>query len=130
MSEAVWVAIIVQTGGIIAAAFVGGKKLNRIGGDAKEAREQTANTHTTNLRDDIDDVKGAVKGIERTVTRLSDWATDLTNADLAIERTLDRKTLANEREIARVRDENAAHAEKLRRDLLEAIDQKVTPPDQ
>lgn len=56
MSDAVVVTLItVFGGGLIGILGTLAAKLNRVGKDAAEARDQTANSHTTNLRDDIDD---------------------------------------------------------------------------
>ena len=129
MTEALWVAIIVQTGGVVAAVLAGGKKLNRIDSNAKETRDQTANTHKTNLRDDLDDIRGEVRGIARQVARFTTWMSDLTAADEAIERSVDRQALANAREIARAHDEQEARMENMRRDLIARIDQHCNPPE-
>lgn len=67
MSEAITLELISQVGLLLAAVIglVGGRrKLRQIGADAAEARNQTANTHDTNLRDDIDSMRreiGVVK---------------------------------------------------------------------
>lgn len=57
MSDAVIIQII-QVVGLVVVAIVGGKKLRTIGADAKEARDQTANSHADadypNLRADLD----------------------------------------------------------------------------
>lgn len=48
---------LIATFGLVVVALIGNRKLNRIGADAKEARDQTANTHDTNLRDDLDELR-------------------------------------------------------------------------
>lgn len=40
------------------------RQTQQIGKDAKESRDQTANSHSTNLRDDLDTVLGVVRGVE------------------------------------------------------------------
>lgn len=58
---------IIATVGLVVVAWIGNRKLNRIGADAKEARNQTANTHETNLRDDLDDLHAGVREVTRQV---------------------------------------------------------------
>lgn len=58
---------LVTTGGLIVIALIGRKKLDAIAGDAKEARDQTANTHKSNLRDDIDGLRDDVTGLKDTL---------------------------------------------------------------
>ena len=38
-------------------------QVRRVGGDAREAKEQVKNTHTVNMRDDIDSKHGEVTGL-------------------------------------------------------------------
>ena len=77
MSDAVIVTLIsVVGGGLITLLGTLLAKVNRVGKDAAEARDQTANSHTTNLRDDIDEkhdvveaqlglILGIVKGLQQ-----------------------------------------------------------------
>lgn len=67
MSEAITLELISQVGLLLAAVIglVGGRrKLRQIGADAAEARNQTANTHDTNLRDDIDSMRRELGGVK------------------------------------------------------------------
>ena len=59
LTEPVMVQMI-TTLGLVITAILGGRKLNKVGRDAKEARDQTANTHETNLRDDLDSQHASV----------------------------------------------------------------------
>lgn len=77
MSDAVVIALITVVGGgflTILATLVA--KVNQVGKDAAEARDQTANSHNINLRDDIDEkhdvveakldlVLGIVQGLQK-----------------------------------------------------------------
>jgi hypothetical protein len=56
MSDTVLVALVtVVGGGLLGILGTLISKINRVGKDAAEARDQTANSHTINLRDDIDE---------------------------------------------------------------------------
>jgi hypothetical protein len=56
MSDTVLVALVtVVGGGLLGILGTLISKVNRVGKDAAEARDQTANSHTINLRDDIDE---------------------------------------------------------------------------
>jgi len=62
MSEAVIVTLItVIGGGLIGILGTLAAKISRVGKDAAEARDQTANSHTINLRDDIDEKHDVVE---------------------------------------------------------------------
>ena len=62
MSDAVVVALVtVVGGGLIGILSSLVAKVNRVGKDAAVARDQTANSHNINLRDDIDEKHDAVK---------------------------------------------------------------------
>ena len=96
---------LITTGGLIVVAIVGNKKLNRIGGDAKEARDQTANTHDTNLRDDLDE---KFAGLARKVDHLGREITSLHDDDAVIDSTLSRQRIRASKALAdavRERDE-------------------------
>ena len=71
MTEPITLQIITVLGGVIV-ALIGNRKLNRIGGDAREARDQTANSHGTNLRDDLDRIEGKVDRTAADVRALHD----------------------------------------------------------
>ncbi|OCI31039.1 hypothetical protein [Oerskovia enterophila] len=69
MSDAVVVQLI-TTAGVILVAALGKVKLDRIGRDAREAREQTANEHADaeypNLRDELTAMRGDLSaGLDR-----------------------------------------------------------------
>lgn len=69
MSEAVVVSLIVAAGGVLAAIF--GRQLGRI-------RKQVENSHSTNLRDDMDDQHREVMGqLGRVADRLEGTAADI-----------------------------------------------------
>ncbi len=55
------VASVIAAVGVVVAAWLG-KMANK---NAKEAREQVQNGHGTNLRTDVDDIKGVVDAIDR-----------------------------------------------------------------
>lgn len=112
MTEPIILALIAQAGLIGTALIAQSRKLNRIGSDAREARDQTANSHGTNLRDDVDNVDGKVvalsgqmHGLARTLHRIEAWMKDLTEADSQLEDTMDRRKLAAQRDLGKLREE-------------------------
>lgn len=111
MTEAVWVQII-TTLGLVVIAVIGNRKLNRIGGDAREAREQTANTHETNLRDDVDAIAELVRGQSRHLERIDRHLEDLHTEDESIEQTLGTRAGRLARALA---DQQAALADAIHR---------------
>jgi hypothetical protein len=66
MTEAIIIALIANTAMVIATLI----KQGSIAKDAKEARDQTANTHSTNLRDDVDRVIAGVSALTVSVEDL------------------------------------------------------------
>ncbi|WP_194521982.1 DUF2746 domain-containing protein [Cellulosimicrobium sp. JZ28] len=52
---------LITTGGTVLANRPMRKKLEAVAADAREARDQTANTHDTNLRDDLDAFRNEVR---------------------------------------------------------------------
>jgi archaellum component FlaC len=69
VSEAIIVSLIVAVGGVLAAIF--GRQLGRI-------RRQVENSHSTNLRDDIDNQHREVMGqLGRVADRLEGTASDI-----------------------------------------------------
>lgn len=75
MSEIITVQLIASVGALLVAVvgLIGGnRKLRSIGADAAEARNQTANTHDTNLRDDIDAMRREVAGVKSDVSEVHD----------------------------------------------------------
>lgn len=112
MSDGIAIALITTLGAVLLEVVRQGRKLNRIGSDAREARDQTANTHSTNLRDDLDGVggkvntlSGQVHGLTRTLHRIEGWMKDLTDADTQLEDTMDRRKLAAQRDLGKLREE-------------------------
>lgn len=112
MDPQIIVALIAQTGAILAILISTRRKLSSVGDDAREARDQTANSHGTNLRDDVDNVDGKVvalsgqmHGLARTLHRIEGWVRDLTDADAQLEDTIDRRKIAAQRELMKLRDD-------------------------
>lgn len=69
MTETVIVQII-TTAGVVIVAFMQlltNRRLKTVGEDAAEARNQTKNTHETNLRHDLDEVKDKMTGLDEAV---------------------------------------------------------------
>jgi hypothetical protein len=58
MSEAVIIALITAVTGLLTTLLV---KISKVGKDAAVARDQTANSHDINLRDDMDEKHGVVE---------------------------------------------------------------------
>lgn len=82
MTESILIAIVQYVGAPIVAALLAAagvllkerahqrevsSKLDRIGRDAAVAKEQTTNTHHTNLRDDLDGIRAAVETLDQRV---------------------------------------------------------------
>lgn len=65
----VWVQVVTTVGVVIVAVIqaAANRRLKVIGRDAAEARSQTANTHDTNLRHDIDNIAAKVDTLADTV---------------------------------------------------------------
>lgn len=139
MTEGIIIGLITVVGGIIVAFInklnVTDKKVDTIVQDAREAREQTANTHTTNLRDDLD---RAINGIDTLKSMVEDLATTqklqgnevrritkrldaVQEEDLFIEDTLERTNVRHARAIAAVSSDNQHEIQKLRREILDII---------
>jgi len=102
------------------------RRVDTIASDAKEARDQTANTHDTNLRDDLDEVKGIVIGMARRFDRMERWMTDLVAADEDTSRTMDRRREAVDRALTEEREQRAAEMATLRQEIRAAVAQHVT----
>lgn len=129
---------IITTLGLVVVAWLGNRKLNRIGSDAKEAREQTANSHQNaefpNLREeltavhaDVREVAEIVRGHDRHLERLDRHLEDLHTEDTHIEDTIDRKTAANARALAAAVDERNTLYSQLRQELNIHITQCEPP---
>ncbi|MGW6600615.1 DUF2746 domain-containing protein [Streptomyces sp. NPDC055036] len=65
---------LITTGGTIAVALIGAlvemvrrqrSAIEEVRENAQEARDQVSNTHTTNLRDDLDDLRADVREVLR-----------------------------------------------------------------
>lgn len=96
MSEAVVITLITVVGGGILgvlgtlAAKVShvGRRVNQVGRDATIAREQTQNSHDTNLRDNIDKNHGEVlemfKLVREEISALRSSDTELHNSDTSL----------------------------------------------
>ena len=78
MTEAIWVAIIVQSGGVVVAIIAGARKLGAIGRDTKATLAQTENEHQDaeypNLRDEVTAIRellveqsGQTRGLKKSV---------------------------------------------------------------
>jgi len=145
MSEPIVIALITQAAAVMIVLLQQNRKLNRIGGDAREAREQTANNHAnapypnmrdeltatrdelTATRDEVTAVRGLLHGISRQVSRLETWLRDVSADGAAIEDTLDRKSLAATRALAAaVAERDERIAELLRKDVPELIRRQLS----
>ncbi|MFF7254784.1 DUF2746 domain-containing protein [Streptomyces microflavus] len=87
-------AALVSAAGTVLVALVGvlvelvrrqGTALNEVREHAQEARDQVSNTHTTNLRDDLDRV---ISGLDRVLTGQAEHSRDI--RELRIELTHER----------------------------------------
>lgn len=136
MSEAIAVQLI-TTAGLIVVALLGNRKLNRIGSDAKEAREQTANSHQDaefpNLREeltavhnDVREVAEIVRGHDRHFERIDRNLDDLHRDDSQIEDSISRERLAATRALAAAVQDRDLHISELRSELTRHI--RSCPP--
>lgn len=92
MTEGVTIQLI-TTAGVVLVGFMQlftNRRLKVVGKDAAEAREQTKNTHETNLRHDLDEVKDKVTGLDDAVTKASDAAERASDAACSAARTVIR----------------------------------------
>lgn len=103
MTESIWVQLI-TTAGVLGVAIVQGlmtRRLKAIGADAAEARNQTKNTHQTNLRDDLDEAitkatdaatkaGQAASSAARSVLRVEGYVRDVDISVRAVEHSLTR----------------------------------------
>lgn len=138
MSDAVIIQLI-TTGGLIVVAVLGNRKLNRIGADAREARDQTANEHADaeypNLRDELTETrdvaaraaaeakaaKGATHGLTRQVARLASWLEDLSTGSESTDDAIDRAKTAAARALARAVEERDEKLDELRQEIPKVI---------
>lgn len=115
MTESITIEVI-TTVGLIVVAWLGNRKLNRIGKDAKVTRHQTENSHQgaeyPNLRDeitavhaDVRAITGTLKGHGRRFDHIESNLADLHTEDDLIGTTIDRKGLAAARALTALREE-------------------------
>lgn len=115
MTESIIIQLI-TTAGIIVVAWLGNRKLNRIGKDAKVTRNQTENSHQNaeypNMRDeitavhaDVRAITGTLKGHDRRFDHIARNLVDLHTEDDLIGTTIDRKDLAAARALTALREE-------------------------
>ena len=71
-------AILAALGGLIIAALI---MISRVHRQSAEIVEQVANTHPTNLRNDMDDIKDLIERLSRSVSNMR-AVTDETRADV------------------------------------------------
>ncbi|AKY03633.1 hypothetical protein SEA_IZZY_26 [Streptomyces phage Izzy] len=85
---------LISTGGTIAVALIGAlvellrrqnRAIEEVRENAQEARDQVANTHSTNLRDDLDDLHNDVREVLRVLGQHSEEIAGL-RGDLRQER--------------------------------------------
>lgn len=89
-------------------------------GAIDEVREQVANTHTTNLREDIDESKSAAAGAMAQATlaaesahRVERHVEDLVRSIRALEHSADRRDQIASKALSEVREDLDAHLEEI-----------------
>lgn len=142
MTEAIVIAIITQTALIIVSLIQNrntSKKTASIAADAKVARDQTANTHNTNLRDDVDVVIGSVQNISKDIRDVK-LGLELQGADIVrigqrleaqhrddefLEETIDRARIAQERALRQAIEDRTKALQDLRDELPILVNQHI-----
>ena len=109
---------------VVALALIGGVPAwitaHNAKGAINEVREQVANTHTTNLREDIDESKKASAGALEQATlaaesahRLERHVEDLVKSIRAMEHSADRRDQIATKALTEVREDLDAHLEEI-----------------
>ena len=130
MSEPIVIAVITQAAAVVIVLLQQNKKLNRIGSDAREAREQTANDHANadypNLRDELTATRGLIHGLVRQFGGLEQWVRDLASGADRIDDTINRKALIAARELADFKEEREERlARMLRQEIPEIVRREI-----
>lgn len=110
MSEAIVIALITQAAGVVVVLLQQNRKLERIGSDAREARDQTANNHGTNLREDLDRIESKVDRFGADVRALHD-------EDEELGHTVSRGQVRAQRALARAIDDRNEQLDRLREEI-------------
>ena len=110
---------IITTVGLVVVAWLGNRKLNRIGGDAREARDQTANSHGTNLRDDMDRHEEKLDAMRLEIRGLHDDDGELGD-------TVSRQGVRSARALARAIDDRNEQLDRLREEIPIIVRRQIT----
>lgn len=124
------IAVITQAAAVVIVLLQQNKKLNRIGVDAREAREQTANDHAgadyPNLRDELTATRGLIHGLVRQLGGLEQWVRDLATGADRIDDTISRKALIAARELSDFKEEREERLTRmLRQDVPEIVRREI-----
>jgi len=146
MTEQIWVQLI-TTAGLIMVAWLGNRKLNRIGADAKLSAEQTVNSHqeaefpnlrveltavhadvramskkVTSMSSSVQEISGVVQGHDRHFKRIERNLKDLHDADEHFDETLDRDRVAATRALTSAVATRNQKLEELRDEISQHIE--------
>lgn len=142
MTEAIVIAIITQTALIIVSLIQNrntSKKTESIAADAKVARDQTANTHNTNLRDDVDVVIGSVQNISKDIRDVK-LGLELQGAEIIrigqrleaqhrddefLEETIDRARIASDRALRQAIEDRKKALQDLRDEIPILVNEHI-----
>ena len=113
------VALIVQAGVLGSALLSQNRKLRTIGEDAREARDQTANSHGTNLRDDLDRIEGKVDRTAADVRALHDDDAELGD-------TMSRGQVRASRALNRAIDDRNEQLDRMREEIPLIVRRQIT----
>lgn len=116
MTENVLVQVVTTLGVVVVAVVqaLSHRRLKAIGADAKEARDQTANTHSSNLREDMDKIAADAKKAAVAAERAAEHTKDVDESVRALRHSVDRKT-----------DELAEHISDLEHTIPQRIDRAI-----
>lgn len=113
---------IITTVGLVVVAWLGNRKLNRIDGNAREAREQTANEHADaefpNMRDEITALHTDVRGLRNDVLALHD-------EDASLDDTMSRQGIRTQRAIDRAMADSDQQIDRLREEIPVMISRQI-----
>lgn len=119
MDPQIIVALIAQTGAILGILISTRRKLSSIGDDAREARDQTANSHGTNLRDDLDRIEAKVDRTAADVRALHDDDAELGD-------TVSRGQVRASRALNRAIDDRNEQLDRMREEIPVIVRRQLT----
>lgn len=98
------------------------RRLDKTQADVSEVRNQVQNTHTSNLRDDLDALR---TGQERGYRRLEGFVTDVGKDVSALRRSVDRQDRLQAKALEEAIEDRKRDIESVRREISTTIRQHV-----